>query len=172
MYGYVLYQASQLISEGAELLLLVPTMAPLVGSVVLPILGAVPDGLMVLFSGLGENAQEQVSVGVGALAGSTIMLLTLPWFVAVYTGRVNIKDGVATYKRLSGNTDKNWQKLTSSGSFCGSLCGTGVQWGPDIKTNTSMMLFTLLGYIIIQGCAFEVDKEISGKAGESAQQKQ
>ena len=31
-----------------------------VGSVVLPILGAVPDGAIVLFSGLGDNAQEQV----------------------------------------------------------------------------------------------------------------
>ena len=98
-----------------------------VPSVVLPILGAVPDGMlkpqvvvsrcasmvckemvrillvrMVLFSGLGPDAQNQavdfelekntghksfsgslqVSVGVGALAGSTVMLLTLPWSVA------------------------------------------------------------------------------------------
>eukprot|EP00438_Fugacium_kawagutii_P009555 Skav227896 [mRNA] locus=scaffold1951:174086:176752:- [translate_table: standard] len=78
-YGYVLFQASNLISDGSELLLLVPAAAPVVGSVVLPILGAVPDGMMVLFSGLGPDAQNQVSVGVGALAGSTVMLLTLPW---------------------------------------------------------------------------------------------
>jgi len=141
--------------------------APLVGSVVLPILGAVPDGLMVLLSGLGDDAQGQVSVGVGALAGSTIMLLTLPWFVAVYTGRVNIKAGVATYKRPSGNTDKNWQKLMPPGNA--SLCGTGVQWGQDIKNNTLMMLFTLLGYIIIQACAFKVDKQ--KPKGESPQER-
>ena len=30
------------------------------------------------FSGLGPDAQSQLSVGVGALAGSTIMLLTVP----------------------------------------------------------------------------------------------
>ena len=48
------------------------------GSVVLPVLGAVPDGAIMLFSGLGsvEEAQENLAVGVGALAGSTIMLLT------------------------------------------------------------------------------------------------
>lgn len=78
-YGYVLYQASNLISEGSELLLLVPSLAGLVGGVVLPLLGSVPDGAIILFSGLGdyETAQETLSVGVGALAGSTIMLLTV-----------------------------------------------------------------------------------------------
>lgn len=68
-----------MISDGSELLLLVPAVAGLVGSVVLPVLGAVPDGAIVLFSGMGDNAQQQLSVGVGALAGSTIMLLTIPW---------------------------------------------------------------------------------------------
>lgn len=33
-----------MIGEGSELLLLVPSMAGLVGGVVLPLLGAVPDG--------------------------------------------------------------------------------------------------------------------------------
>lgn len=68
-----------MISDGSELLLLVPAVAGLVGSVVLPVLGAVPDGAIVLFSGMGDDAQAQLSVGVGALAGSTIMLLTIPW---------------------------------------------------------------------------------------------
>ena len=43
-YGYALYFAANLIGEGSELLLLVPSMAGLVGGVVLPLLGAVPDG--------------------------------------------------------------------------------------------------------------------------------
>lgn len=43
-YGYVLYLASQMLSDGSELLLLVPSIAGVVGSIVLPILGAVPDG--------------------------------------------------------------------------------------------------------------------------------
>ena len=42
-YGYALFYAANLIGEGSELLLLVPSMAGLVGSVVLPLLGAVPD---------------------------------------------------------------------------------------------------------------------------------
>ena len=60
------------------------------GSVVLPILGAVPDGCIVLFSGLGPNAEEELAVGIGALAGSTIMLLTIPWCLSIIGGRVDI----------------------------------------------------------------------------------
>merc|ERR1740130_2519539 len=96
-YGYLLFYASNMLSEGSELLLLVPSLSGIVGSVVLPVLGAVPDGAIVLFSGLGPGAQEQLSVGVGALAGSTIMLLTVPWCLSVFAGRVNLVNGKGTY---------------------------------------------------------------------------
>ena len=90
VYAYILCQGSELISDGSELLLLVPALAGVVGSVVLPVLGAVPDGMMVLFSGIGDNAKEQIMVGVGTLAGSTVMLLTIAWYASVLGGRVNI----------------------------------------------------------------------------------
>ena len=57
-----------MISDGAELLMLTPY-SKLVGAVILPILGAVPDGAIVLFSGIGADAQTNLDVGVGALAG-------------------------------------------------------------------------------------------------------
>eukprot|EP00931_Biecheleriopsis_adriatica_P088660 TRINITY_DN62930_c0_g1_i1.p1 TRINITY_DN62930_c0_g1~~TRINITY_DN62930_c0_g1_i1.p1 ORF type:complete len:579 (-),score=158.07 TRINITY_DN62930_c0_g1_i1:74-1810(-) len=157
MYGMVLFQASNLISDGSELLLLVPKYAGIVGSVVLPILGAVPDGVMVLFSGLGADAQNQVSVGVGALAGSTVMLLTLPWFLAVLAGRVNLKDGKATYVRPEGEDPLTWEKLSPPGSM--HPTGTGIQYGSDIIENAKFMLFTLAGYVVIQGAAFCVDSK-------------
>ena len=87
-YGYFLFNGANLIGDGAELLLLVPSMEGIVGTLVLPILGAVPDGAMVFFSGIGPTAQTQLSVGMGALAGSTIMLLTVPWFLSILAGRV------------------------------------------------------------------------------------
>jgi len=155
VYSYALFQASNLISDGSELLLLVPQWAPLVGSVVLPVLGAVPDGMMVLFSGLGSNAQEQVTVGVGALAGSTIMLLTLPWFLAMYAGRVNMSpSGVLRYRRPA-NADEDWDKLDPPGNR--SLTGTGVGLGSEIKDSTKLMLATTLGYLIIQIPALRTD---------------
>lgn len=60
IYTYLLFIGANMISDGSELLLLVPSLAGIVGSIVLPVLGAVPDGAIVLFSGLGSNAQYQV----------------------------------------------------------------------------------------------------------------
>lgn len=134
VYGYVLYQASNLIAEGSELLLFVPSVAGLVGSVVLPILGAVPDGMIVLFSGLGDDAQAQVSVGMGAQAGSTVMLLTIPWFIAIWFGQVPIgKDGEADYK----------DKKTEGGK-------RGVSFERSIHKNCMIMILTTLLFLVIQ----------------------
>jgi len=74
VYGYILSWSSNLISDGSELLLLIPALAGIVGSVgtifypslhllifpvlVLPVLGAVPDGAIVLFSGSQQNISK------------------------------------------------------------------------------------------------------------------
>mmetsp|Transcript_24810 Transcript_24810/g.50851 ORF Transcript_24810/g.50851 Transcript_24810/m.50851 type:complete len:561 (+) Transcript_24810:129-1811(+) len=145
-YGYILYYASNLISEGSDLLLLVPSLAGLVGGVVLPLLGAVPDGAIMLFSGLGdvEEAQETLAVGVGALAGSTIMLLTIPWAMSIYYGRVDFsgKDMQPNYK---GNP-----KLTEG--IVNSL--SGVTLTPEIHHGACMMMMTTIPYFLIQVPAF------------------
>eukprot|EP00929_Paragymnodinium_shiwhaense_P028857 TRINITY_DN16660_c0_g2_i1.p1 TRINITY_DN16660_c0_g2~~TRINITY_DN16660_c0_g2_i1.p1 ORF type:complete len:581 (+),score=132.67 TRINITY_DN16660_c0_g2_i1:189-1931(+) len=157
LYGYVLFVAANMIGSGAELLMLVPSWAGLVGSIVLPILGAVPDGMMVLCSGLGPDAQEQVKVGVGALAGSTIMLLTLPWFLSIVAGRVgiNTETGQPTYTKPP-DAPKTWTKL-SPPADCRFL-NTGVALGDPIRKNAKIMLLTSSSYLIIQGPAFLVDK--------------
>ena len=143
VYAYILCYASNMISDGSELLLLIPSLAGLVGSVVLPVLGAVPDGAIVLFSGIGPDAQEQLSVGIGALAGSTIMLLTAPWFLSVLGGRVDIVGGVPQYKAH--------QKLTMDG-----WSNTGVALGENVNTGGILMAVTSVSYLIIQipGLAF------------------
>lgn len=76
MYSYVLGKAAKMVADGSELLLLVPSFSGIVGSIILPILGQIPDAVMILFSGLGGDAQARLSVGAGTLAGSTVMLLT------------------------------------------------------------------------------------------------
>lgn len=145
-YGYILFAASGLISDGSELLLLVPRLAPIVGSIVLPVLGAVPDGMMVLFSGLGANPQEEVAVGVGTLAGSTVMLLTLPWSIAIFSGRVDLDEtGKLNYKRPT-NAGEHWDKLTP-GNVGLKSCGVG--YTSEIQYNAKFMMATLAGYLVI-----------------------
>lgn len=146
-YGFVLYKASDLISEGSELLLLVPSMAGLVGGVVLPLLGAVPDGAIILFSGLGdlETAQDTLSVGVGALAGSTIMLLTVPFALSIYGGRVDL---VGPNKDIPNYLGK--PKLSEKSSRWGDLTGSGVTLSDAVSQGGWLMIGTLIPYFLIQ----------------------
>lgn len=140
-YGYILFNASNMLANGSELLLLVPSIAGIVGSVVLPILGAVPDGAIMLFSGLGPDAQEKLTVGIGTLAGSTIMLLTLPWGGSIFKGAVPIgPKGTAEYSR---------RRETGGGIFT-----RGVTPNETIRSNAFVMVATALVYLIIQGPAF------------------
>eukprot|EP00294_Goniomonas_avonlea_P015987 CAMPEP_0114551690 /NCGR_PEP_ID=MMETSP0114-20121206/6736_1 /TAXON_ID=31324 /ORGANISM="Goniomonas sp, Strain m" /LENGTH=569 /DNA_ID=CAMNT_0001736537 /DNA_START=19 /DNA_END=1728 /DNA_ORIENTATION=- len=153
VYAYVLFQSSNLISEGSELLLLIPSLAGIVGSIVLPVLGAVPDGAIVLFSGFGpkDQVQEQLAVGVGALAGSTIMLLTIPWCLSIFAGRVSLDaDGEGNYKRVRG--EKDWVKLRPEDTF--SLTRSGINVQPSVAKTGRLMIFTTISYVIIQGPAF------------------
>ncbi len=54
--------------DGAELLLDLGLPAGIIGGIVLPLLGAVPDSAMIIFSGIGgsrDDANKQISVGMG-----------------------------------------------------------------------------------------------------------
>jgi len=128
----------------------VPQLAGIVGSVVLPVLGAVPDGAIVLFSGLGpaDEVKEQIAVGVGALAGSTIMLLTIPWALCIYQGRVDIVTGTANYK------SKNKLSVENRTDFKKALMNSGISPRHSININGKIMLSTALSYVIIQLAAF------------------
>lgn len=55
-------------------------------------------GLLHLVSGLSgstETAQDQVSVGMGLLAGSTVMLLTIIWGSCIILGKCDIHNSIA-----------------------------------------------------------------------------
>jgi Ca2+/Na+ antiporter len=139
-YLFVLMNASRMISHGSELLLLVPAVAGIVGSIILPIMSSVPDGALVIFSGLGDDAQEKLQVGVGSLAGATIMLLTVPWFIAVFIGRVDVdpSTGLANYT--------NKPKL--SGQY--NVMQTGVSITSAVRKRGYVLLITAIPYLIVQ----------------------
>lgn len=46
-------------------------------------------------SGSNETAQSQVSVGMGLLAGSTVLLLTIIWGTCVIVGKCDIEGSIA-----------------------------------------------------------------------------
>jgi len=151
VYSYFLLKGSRYIAEGGELLLLIPRVAPLIGSVILPILGALPDATLVIFSGLGpiQVAQQKISIGIGALAGATVMLVTLPWFLSVVAGRVDVIGGKCNYRgrpKLSSNA----QHFSASAFWV-----AGVEPEPNAMRSVAITLgVTTIPYIIALGAAF------------------
>lgn len=111
---------------------------------VLPILGTLPDSLIILFSGMGPDAQKQLDVGIGALAGSTIMLLTIPWFISIFAGRVhyNFTTGELAYWKAS--------KLNSKLSIWDTLTKTGISIGPNVRNGAVIMMCSVLTYLLLQ----------------------
>ena len=138
---YVLYRAAELISEGSELLLLVPSLAGIVGSVILPLLGAVPEGVMVIMSGSGTHNEvlNRLKIGIGTIAGSTIFLLTLPWFAAVWYGRVCVQHGRAQY---SADLKGRWRDLP--------FLEGGVGISDTVRRSAKIMMVTTSVYIVVQ----------------------
>ncbi|XP_064385229.1 uncharacterized protein LOC135334107 [Halichondria panicea] len=140
-YGALLAGAAKMISDGAELLLDLGLPAAIIGGVVLPLLGAIPDSVMIVFSGMSgdrEEANTQIAVGMGTLAGSTIMLLTLPWLGSLILARVDLVHGQGVDERTSKFTIKSFWKQ-------------GVSFQPDVTYGAIIMLITTIPYFVVQG---------------------
>ncbi|XP_011000241.1 PREDICTED: uncharacterized protein LOC105107868 [Populus euphratica] len=114
VYGYLMFLAATYLSSGSELLLQI--LGPgIIGGLFLPVLGALPDALLILVSGLSgstETAQSQVSVGMGLLAGSTVMLLTVIWGSCVVVGKCDMRE---TENSAIDRKDTKRFSLTGSG---------------------------------------------------------
>jgi len=73
-------------------------------------------------SGDAATAQSQVSVGMGLLAGSTVMLLTVIWGTCTVVGKCDLRDSIAVNNQdtkgfhLKGNKEVSYT-VTPSGFF-------------------------------------------------------
>lgn len=124
-------------SEGSQMLLLTPY-KKIIGTIVIPVLGAVPEGCMVLFSGL---SGETASIGVGTLAGSSIMLLTVNWTFLIFSGRVDSDNGVLQYESR--------EKLTRQWD----LINTGCENTKEVKKGSWKLILSIVPLVIIElGC--------------------
>ncbi|XP_002987555.2 sodium/calcium exchanger NCL1 [Selaginella moellendorffii] len=141
VYGFLLLKAAQFLSEGSELLLLVLNPG-IIGGLLLPILGALPDAILILVSGLFASEAEvlsQVLVGMGLLAGSTIMLLTLLWGSSLIVGRCDLQE-------VNGNLVAKDKTLTRKFD----VSKTGVTTDAQTKVSAWIMLITVIPYILAQ----------------------
>ncbi|XP_044479219.1 sodium/calcium exchanger NCL-like [Mangifera indica] len=136
VYGYLTFVACKCIFDGSEML---RVLGPgCFGQIALPKLDALPSAILILVSGLSgpkESAQSQVFVGMGLLAGSTVMLLTVIWASCIIVGKHDIEHSVAE----DGQNAKGF-----------SLTETGVC--TDISTcyTARIMAISVIPFIVVQ----------------------
>ncbi|KAK8939453.1 hypothetical protein KSP40_PGU004676 [Platanthera guangdongensis] len=137
-YGFLMFKAATFLSGGSELLL--EMLGPgIIGGLFLPILGALPDALLILVSGLSgskEEAQNQVLIGMGLLAGSTVFLLTLLWGSCVVVGKCDLSD--------------NSTAVDSQDTRRFSLLGSGVSTDLQTSYAARIMAISIFPFIIVQ----------------------
>jgi Ca2+/Na+ antiporter len=138
VYGFFMFKAATFLSSGSELLLEI--LGPgIVGGLFLPILGALPDALLILVSGLSgskETAQSQVLIGMGLLAGSTVMLLTLLWGTCIIVGKSDLSEDSTSID----SQDTKGFNLTKS----------GVSTDKQTSDAAKIMTVSVLPFILIQ----------------------
>ncbi|KAF5730726.1 hypothetical protein HS088_TW19G00321 [Tripterygium wilfordii] len=137
VYGYLMFTSATYLSSGSELLLEI--LGPgIIGGLFLPVLGALPDAMLILVSGLSgskETAQSQVSVGMGLLAGSTVMLLTVIWGTCIIVGKCDIHDSIAR----DGQNTKGF-----------SLTGNGVSTDVWTCYAAMIMAISVIPFLVVQ----------------------
>ncbi|KAK4789394.1 hypothetical protein SAY86_020713 [Trapa natans] len=137
VYSYLMFLSAKLLSVGSEILLEV--LGPgIIGGLFLPILSSLPDAAIILASGLSgskEDAQNQLSVGIGLLAGSTVMLLTVLWGTCVMVGKCDIEESVAV-------DEKNTRGF--------SLTGSGVSTDKWTSYAAMIMVISVTPFLIAQ----------------------
>ncbi|KAG5551309.1 hypothetical protein RHGRI_009651 [Rhododendron griersonianum] len=145
-YGYLMYLGATYLTSGSEMLLEI--VGPgIIGGLFLPILGALPDAMLILVSGLSGStttAQSQVSVGMGLLAGSTVMLLTLIWGTCVIVGKCDLQNSPA----IDGK--QNSLAIDGKDTVGFSLTGSGVS--TDIWTSyaAGIMAVSVVPFLVVQ----------------------
>ncbi|KAI3456189.1 hypothetical protein Pfo_012852 [Paulownia fortunei] len=117
------------------------------GGIIFRILMALPSMMLMIVSGVfssKENAQSQVSLGVGIYAGITVFSLTLHWGICLIFGRRDLMH-------------KSNEHAEASNSYCLPakekliiLKDTGVVIDQQTRDTAGIMLLSLIPYIIVQ----------------------
>ncbi|XAR56494.1 hypothetical protein NMG60_11037010 [Bertholletia excelsa] len=139
VYGLLMYLAATFLSRGSELLLQI--LGPsIIRGLFLPMLGSHPGAILILVSGLcgsTETARSQVSDGVGLLAGSTVMLLTVIWGTCIVIGKCDLRDSDSV--AIDGKDTKGFN-----------LIGSGVS--TDIWTSYAarIVVVSVVPFLVVQ----------------------
>ncbi|XP_061969849.1 sodium/calcium exchanger NCL2-like [Populus nigra] len=149
VYEYMLFHGEGYLASGGEKIFRI--LGPGVfGASAFQVLGALPESLILLASGLlntREVAQEYVSTGVGLLAGTSILLLTMLWGTCVIVG--SVKSSKPTISNTSSSRLLSW--LTEFGVTT------------DLETNYTARI---MGLSVIPFLILQISKVFNSNSGE------
>ncbi|KAJ6949884.1 hypothetical protein NC651_003766 [Populus alba x Populus x berolinensis] len=149
VYEYMLFHGEGYLASGGEKIFRI--LGPGVfGASAFQVLGALPESLILLASGLlntREVAQESVSTGVGLLAGTSILLLTLLWGTCVIVG--SIQSSKPTISNTSSSRLLSW------------LTEFGVTTDLETSYTARIMVLSVIPFLILQ-----VPKIFNSNSGE------
>ncbi|KAL0443577.1 UNVERIFIED_CONTAM: Sodium/calcium exchanger NCL1 [Sesamum latifolium] len=146
VYEYLLFHAESYVASGGERIFKI--LGPGVfGASAFQVIGSLPEALILLASGLSssdEIAQECVLTGVGLLAGSSILLLTIIWGTCIVLGSQSFSSHL--HSNLSGNKKYNpLERLLFS-----LWPGHGVVTDLGTSYTSRIMLLSVIPLVMIQ----------------------
>ncbi|CAI9783707.1 unnamed protein product [Fraxinus pennsylvanica] len=135
IYEILLSMGERYVANGSEQFFEIIGPGGIFGASLFQFLGAIPQIIIVLVSALSgttEAAQQQATLGMGLVAGSTVMLLTLVWGLCVLVGSYD----------LSEATDNTGNQKT--------LKGIGIVTDVQTCYTARIMVVTLVPLIVLQ----------------------
>lgn len=148
VYEYLLFRGESLVASGGERIFKI--LGPgIFGASAFHVIGSLPEALILLASGLlnsRETAQEDVLTGVGLLAGSTILLLTIVWGTCVIVASQEFPSG---QKRTSLASSSTHNRVQFKRLFSRSK-GYGLTTDTRTSYTARIMLLSVIPFITIQ----------------------
>ncbi|XP_034677619.1 sodium/calcium exchanger NCL2-like [Vitis riparia] len=146
VYEYLMFHGESYVASGGEQIFKI--LGPGVfGASVFQVLGALPESLILLASGLlnsKDTAQEYVLTAVGLLAGSTILLLTVLWGTCVIVGSSEFPGAGSGASVDSSLMQKPYRKILLM------LTGNGIATDEETGYMARIMGLSIIPFIIIQ----------------------
>ncbi|KAL2475269.1 sodium/calcium exchanger family protein/calcium-binding EF hand family protein [Abeliophyllum distichum] len=139
IYELLLSVGERYVANGSEQLYELIGPGGIFGASLFQFLGTIPQIIIVLvsaISGTTEAAQQRATLGMGMVAGSTVMLLTLVWGSCVLVGSIDLSEA-------NTSDDIGNQKKTN-------LKGFGVVTDVETSYTARIMVVTLVPLVVLQ----------------------
>ncbi|KAI3973718.1 hypothetical protein MKX01_031138 [Papaver californicum] len=150
VYEYLLFLGERYVTEGSELVFQI--LPGIFGDSVFEILGAFHEAIMIVVAGLSKSkeiAEEKVLTGVGLLAGSTVLLLTLVWGTCVIVGKNEIlsDDSITNLKRRNNRLAAKRPLFSKIRSY---ITDYGITTDRETSLTSRIMILSIVPFMLIQ----------------------